>query len=64
MAATLNSDRNFLIVSRRDEKYAEMNSDGYLSCPKKTGKTLHQTSGDGVSGRTRLVMLNGLSCKH
>ena len=32
-AATLKLDRNYLIVSRRKESYAEMNSEEYLSCP-------------------------------
>ena len=32
-AATLKLDRNYLIVSRREEIYAEMNSEEYLSCP-------------------------------
>ena len=32
-AATLKLNRNYLIVSRREESYAEMNSEEYLSCP-------------------------------
>ena len=31
-AATLKLERNYLIVSRRDESYAEMKSEEYLSC--------------------------------
>ena len=33
MEATLKLDRNYLIVSRREESYAEMNSEEHLSCP-------------------------------
>ena len=31
-AATLKLDRNYIIVSRREESYAEMNCEEYLSC--------------------------------
>ena len=55
-AATLNLERNYLIVSRREESYAEMKSEEYLSFFRDTiADTLHQASSVGERARSTLL---------